>query len=61
MCQIKQKRFEGFGLDLSVGESLEEMEEPLDEAGRPFWGLQITWEQIFPLPTAAALIGALAR
>lgn len=44
-------------MDMSLGESLAELESVLDDAGRPFRDL--TWKQIFPLPTAAALAGKL--
>lgn len=43
-------------MDMSLGESLAELDSMLDDAARPFRDL--TWKQIFPLPTAAALAGA---
>ena len=43
------------GIDISVGESLDEMADLFDRAQAPFRDL--TWEQIFPMPTAGALAG----
>ena len=46
------------GIDISVGESLDEVADLLERAAAPFQDL--TWDRIFPMPTAGALAGALA-
>jgi hypothetical protein len=43
------------GVDISVGESLDDLADLLERAHAPFRDL--TWEQIFPMPTAGALAG----
>ena len=45
------------GIDISVGESLDDLADLLERAHAPFRDL--TWEQIFPMPTAGALAGDL--
>ena len=46
------------GIDISVGESLDEVVDLLERAAAPFHDL--TWDRIFPMPTAGALAGASA-
>ena len=53
--QIRQQHIHGMGIDISVGESLDDLADLLERAGAPFQDL--TWDRIFPMPTAGALAG----
>ncbi len=54
-AQIRRQHIQGMGVDISVGESLDDLADLLERAHAPFRDL--TWEQIFPMPTAGALAG----
>ena len=53
--QIRRQHIQGMGIDISVGESLDDLVDLLERAGAPFHDL--TWDRIFPMPTAGALAG----
>ena len=53
--QIRRQHIQGMGVDISVGESLDDLADLLERAHAPFRDL--TWETIFPMPTAGALAG----
>ena len=53
--QIRRQHIQGMGIDISVGESLDEVVDLLERAAAPFQDL--TWDRIFPMPTAGALAG----
>jgi len=54
-AQIRRQHIQGMGIDISVGESLDEVADLLERAAAPFQDL--TWDRIFPMPTAGALAG----
>ena len=56
--QLRRQQIQGMGIDISVGESLDDLADLLERAGAPFQDL--TWDRIFPMPTAGALAGGVS-